>query len=402
LFVGGSDIGLVLKYNGNLDTSQSYTGKCRVLDVKNYYYKKSRQCSRDLKFFCDPISRSNVSVDSQIHSDVIDVSKDLKKSQNETDLSLRKNDPNALSIGTAYALLNLVAVIWGSQHALIKLSTSDSDHLLDPSMLNAVRFSLSALICLPVFAKPNTKLSVPLARAGTELGAWMFLGFALQAVGLLFTTAGRSAFLLYLNVKLVPILAFLLYGRQASARTWISAAIAVTGTALLSTSDANVPPNLGDLLSIAAAGSSAMFILRLETFARQFPAAELNAVSVSSAALFSVTWAVITSLGSGDAAVSDTLLPLNLSSLQIGTILYLGVISTALCNWAQTAAQRIVSAEKSALVYAMDPVYAAIFAYFILHETLPLPGLIGAGFVTLAAIYSREPEQNNDETSNER
>ena len=56
----------------------------------------------------------------------------------------------------------------------------------------------------------------------------------LQAVGLQLTSASRSAFLLYLNVKLVPVLAFLLYGRQIAARTWASAAVAVAGTTLLS------------------------------------------------------------------------------------------------------------------------------------------------------------------------
>ena len=87
-----------------------------------------------------------------------------------------------------------------------------------------------------------------------------------QAIGLQLTSASRSAFLLYLNVKLVPVLAFLLYGRSVPARTWASAAIAVLGTGLL-TYDGN-PPNAGDAWSLAAALSSAFFILRLEAISR--------------------------------------------------------------------------------------------------------------------------------------
>ena len=67
-------------------------------------------------------------------------------------------------------------------------------------------------------------------RWGVEMGLWMFLGFAFQAIGLEYTTAQRSGFLLYLNVKFVPFLAFLLLGRHISAATWASALAAVAGS----------------------------------------------------------------------------------------------------------------------------------------------------------------------------
>lgn len=66
-------------------------------------------------------------------------------------------------------------------------------------------------------------------KAGAELGVYTTLGFAFQSIGLLSTTAARSAFLLYLNVKIVPFLAFLLLGRSLS-RTWTSAFLALAGT----------------------------------------------------------------------------------------------------------------------------------------------------------------------------
>merc|ERR1712087_1084101 len=87
-------------------------------------------------------------------------------------------------------------------------------------------------------------------KAGRELALCTFLGFTLQTIGLQYTTASRSAFLLYLNVKLVPILALLLYGRQSELRTWVSAALAVCGTGLMSFDGA--PPNVGDFWSLCA------------------------------------------------------------------------------------------------------------------------------------------------------
>ena len=160
-----------------------------------------------------------------------------------------------LQVWQALLALNAATLIWGSQHAVIK----DVVEAMTPASLNAARFAIAALASLPWLpgapwrrgdAGGEASATVgPTWAAGAELGAFSFAGFALQAVGLQFTTASRSAFLLYLNVKLVPLLALILYGRSSPARTWVSAFVALCGTALLSFDGA--PPNLGDAWSIS-------------------------------------------------------------------------------------------------------------------------------------------------------
>jgi len=66
-------------------------------------------------------------------------------------------------------------------------------------------------------------------KAAMELGLYTFLGFAFQSIGLETTTASRSAFLLYLNVKFVPFLSAVLKGRTIPYTTWISALLAFFG-----------------------------------------------------------------------------------------------------------------------------------------------------------------------------
>ena len=115
----------------------------------------------------------------------------------------------------AILALNACTLIWGSQHAIMKDVVVEAS----PASVNAARFVVAAAFALPwapgapwrpapaaapTSAGPGSK--APVSRtwaAGAELGFWTFLGFALQAVGLQLTTASRSAFLLYLNVKLV-------------------------------------------------------------------------------------------------------------------------------------------------------------------------------------------------------
>lgn len=102
-------------------------------------------------------------------------------------------------------------------------------------------------------------------------------------------TDSRSAFLLYLNVKLVPFFAFVLEGRSISKATWISAFLAFAGTVLLSSD--GTPPNVGDLWSVLAASTSAMFILRLEKYSGSCDASRLNSANLWITAGLCGVWA---------------------------------------------------------------------------------------------------------------
>ena len=148
----------------------------------------------------------------------------------------------ASSSFNAYAILNSVTVIWGSQHVIIK---SALDSYPTASTVNFWRFVVSSLLFLPALyrggssnnevvsqptdgpdeekekakkspdeEKEKAKKAYFVLRAGCELGLYTFLGFGFQAIGLESTTASRSAFLLYLNVKFVPFFALLFLGRQ--------------------------------------------------------------------------------------------------------------------------------------------------------------------------------------------
>lgn len=344
---------------------------------------------------------------------------DLSKAQ-----SVEKSPPPPLSPVTAFLTLNTVAILWGTQHAVIKSSISSFD---STSLLNFWRFSSSALLFSPALvttfydwkesrgkqvpsspppssSPPSTSASSvdSLLAAGAELGIYTFLGFALQAIGLETTSATRSAFLLYLNVKLVPIFAFVLLGRKVSTNTWISALLAFSGTALLASD--NGPPVIGDLYCIAAAAASAMFILRLENFSGKHDAAKLNGVSFAVVALLCGMWVLGDYMndsnivegggGGGDGIVSGFNLGDFLSSItsplveNLIPVLYLGIISTALCNYLQTLGQRVIPASRAAVIYSMDPVYGAFFSWLLLGESIGVQGLIGAALILCGVVFS--------------
>lgn len=206
------------------------------------------------------------------------------------------------------------------------------------------------------------------------------IGFLFQAIGLQYTTAQKSGFLLYLNVKLVPFFALALYGRTITNVTWLSAIVAFIGTALLATGGTTASSwNVGDLWTIAAAAASAMFILRLENATKsQASATDLNAASLVVVTMLSGFWLL--------PCHDDVSRIWAMATSHPWELLYLGVVTTALSNWIQTRAQKYVPAERAALIYSLDPVYGAGFAYLLLGEELATPAaVLGASLITIAA-----------------
>lgn len=315
------------------------------------------------------------------------------------------DDSNSGSSGLLPAVLSLNAatLIWGSQHAVIK-GLIETD--VTPVELNAVRFGLAAAVALPLVPsifggrRDGGEERPPALQtwlAGAELSLYQSAGFGLQAIGLTLTSASRSAFLLYLNVKLVPILAALLYGRSIPLRTWLAAGTALVGTALLANDGA--PPNAGDAWSAAAALASAMFILRLESASARAgcDAAELNAATLTCTATLFAGWLAFETAGSG---TSPQLAAEQLGALaqaNAAPLLYLSIVTTAVAQWLQARGQARVSAQDAAIIYALDPVYAAAFSWLLLGEELGTRGYAGALLVLGAVWLSRVAPDDDDE-----
>ena len=75
------------------------------------------------------------------------------------------------------------------------------------------------------------------------------------------------------------------------------------------------------------------------------------------------------------------------------------MVTTALTNWLQALGQRSVPAERAAVIYAMDPVYAAGFAFLLLGETLGTAGIAGASIITGAALWNQGQQASQTEGS---
>jgi drug/metabolite transporter (DMT)-like permease len=267
-------------------------------------------------------------------------------------------------------LLTLVGItlVWGTSFVVVKNAL---DTIPVPLLL-ALRFSIAAA-CF-AFVRFDRRALLP----ALWLGLMGFAGFASQTIGLSVTTASKAAFITGLSVILTPLVAAAWRRRWVPARAYVAAALATAGLALLTLGDAGWSGvNVGDVWVLGTAVAYAFYIVYLGEVAGGSRAFALAGLQLLPMALLAWAWA-----WPQRAALVDV--PLT----TYAAIAYLAVLSTALVSVLQTYAQRVVSAPLTALVFVLEPVFAAAFAAWLLGERLGPAGWAGGAVVVVAMIVS--------------
>jgi drug/metabolite transporter (DMT)-like permease len=265
--------------------------------------------------------------------------------------------------------LVFITVIWGTTFAIVK----DALQYIPVPLFLALRFSFAAACFLAVRYDPRA------LRPALSLGLLAFLGFATQTVGIELTSASNAAFITGLSVVLTPIVGALVWGQAAAPRIYAAAGVATGGLGLLTLGEQGLAGvSSGDLWVLLTAVSYAIYIVYLGEVAGRASALALAGLQTLPMALLAWLWA-LPHLG----ALPSVPLP------TYAAIAYLAVIATALVSVLQTYAQRVVSAPLAALVFALEPVFAALFAAWWLGERLPLSGWFGGGLVVVAMVLSQ-------------
>ncbi len=278
---------------------------------------------------------------------------------------------------TIYVLVLLfVTLVWGATFPVLKLATAQLSGL----EVSTLRFFIAAALMLP-FAVRAPKQAW---RDGGVLGVIVLASYVAQAYGLEHISSNRSAFLTSLNVLMVPLLGFVL-GARLGGLVWVAAALACTGIGLMSwEGGAHL---WADSATIFGALAYAVDVIILSKWAGRHKAKHLAATQVIWMAGLGGVWMLLASIGTDSLAT----LPDRISGPVFAGLAYLGAIATAGMLFLQAIAQRHVSADKAALVYAMEPVFAAVFAWLWLNEMLTLQASVGAALVVLAVVMSEYP-----------
>lgn len=269
--------------------------------------------------------------------------------------------------------LLFVTLVWGATFPVLKIATAH----LSGVETTALRFCIAAL-CMSPFA-----LHLPRHtwRDGATLGALVLVSYVLQAYGLEFISSNRSAFLTSLNVLMVPILG-VAFGTRLTWSVLAAAGLACFGIGLMSwEGGAHL---VADAATVLGALAYALYVILLSHRAALHKARELAAAQIVWMAILGCAWMVVGAAGTGRLQT----LAARMDWEVFAGLCYLGIVATAGMLFLQAVAQRHVPASKAALVYAMEPVFAALFAWIMLHEGLGWRAAIGGLLVVLAVVFS--------------
>jgi drug/metabolite transporter (DMT)-like permease len=281
--------------------------------------------------------------------------------------------------------LLFVALIWGATFVLVQNAIS----FLEPFSFNAVRFTAAAVLLglwLIVFEKGQLKKSdKKLMLSGMMLGFLLFIGYAFQTLGLLYTTSSKAGFITGLSVVLVPLLMIGILKQRPGVNSITGVAAATLGLYLLTMSDVS-SLNIGDGFVLICAAGFALHIVFTGKFSSSYPTLLLTTVQISTVAVLSAISSVI---------FEDWKRVFNpeviYSANVLVALLITSILATALAFFIQTNFQKHTTATRVALIFAMEPVFAAITAYFWASERLTYIALVGCSLIFAGMVFAELP-----------
>jgi drug/metabolite transporter (DMT)-like permease len=288
----------------------------------------------------------------------------------------------------AHILLIAVVAIWGSTFVIVKSALAD----VSPLLFNFIRMTL-AFLCLALFYRGHFgRMNRRSLLAGAIVGACLAMGYQFQTAGLRLTTPSKSAFITGMVVVLVPLLSAIPALRPRGAHTpqwnaWLGALVAFTGIVLLTTPPGSLLDfrsiGLGDLLTLGCALGFSLHVLALARLSPRVPFEQLAVLQVGFCAAFM--------------AISLPLLEhpwmrpslLHPSARVVVALLVTAVLATATAFTVQSWAQKYLPATHTALILAIEPVFAWLTSFLFYGERLGRRGASGA-LLILAGIALTE------------
>lgn len=286
-------------------------------------------------------------------------------------------------------------LIWGGTFALIKSAFQD----ISPSLFLSLRFSLATLLLLPFIIKVLRNVNKQTIVAGSILGIFYFTGFAAQSVGLNLTTATKSGFITGTFVVFIPVLQLIIEKRIPKWFNVLSVILVLLGLIMLSSRGENVIEflsqlgsdfNLGDFLTLICALLFAFQVVYVDVFTKKYDYLPMVFIQLFITGLGGFILTALFSL------TGIEIIKFNFNNNLFFAIIYTSVFASILATIIQLKFQKNVSPTKAGIIFSIEPIFAAIFAYFLLNEKISNFGLIGCVLIFAGLIISEVLSVKNE------
>lgn len=264
-------------------------------------------------------------------------------------------------------LLLSAAFLWGSSYGLMKLGAET----LTPVSIASMRCLFAFLILLPCFLKRLRNTNPEILKYSAITGfliAGVFIGVIYGVIG---TSASTAGFLISTSVIMVPVL------HAIGSRKWPSLPVSagtliVTAGLLIFNGVKSMEMDKGFVLCLGAAFLYALDILFTNAFTHRIDSLLLGLWQLFFAGLFA---------GMVSLSLENPVCPSTINEWV--SVLGLAIFSTAWGFTVQAMAQEYTTPERAAFIFSLEPVFAAIFACFVLDEEMGFTALIGAALILI-------------------
>ena len=263
-------------------------------------------------------------------------------------------------------LLVAVTAVWGWTFVVVR----DAISVYGVIPFLAVRFVLAGAVLTPIYAAKLTRRSL---IVGGGIGVVLAAGYLFQTTGLLFTTPTNSGLITGLFVVFAPLADRLLFGANISRQVVLAVALSLLGMVLLAGGGPE-GANWGDLLTLLCAAALGLHIALLSRYAASYHAGALTLAQIlSMALLFFIVWPFFATVTFPPSEVWVALL-------------VTGLLASAGAFLVQTTVQRHIPAARTAIILTMEPVFAALFGYWLAGDRLVAVQVLGALMILSALV----------------
>jgi drug/metabolite transporter (DMT)-like permease len=263
-------------------------------------------------------------------------------------------------------LLVCVTAVWGWTFVVVQEAIA----LYGVLPFLAIRFLLAGAALAPIYALRLTRRSL---IVGGGIGVVLAAGYLFQTTGLLFTTPTNSGLITGLFVVFAPLADRIFFGARASRQVLLAVGLSLFGMVLLAGGGPE-GANWGDLLTLLCATALGLHIALLSQYAAGHDAGGLTLAQIlAMALLFVVVWPFFE--------------PVSLPPPGVWVaLLVTGLLASAGAFLVQTTVQQRIPAARTAIILTMEPVFAALFGYWLAGDRLVAVQILGAALILSALV----------------
>ena len=275
----------------------------------------------------------------------------------------------------AKPMLLATAILWGMSFMMMKTSTDS----IPPMYLGALRLTGGAIVVALLFIKRWKKCTFDYIWRGAVIGFVLFLAYAFQLTGVMYTTPSKTGFLTATYCVMVPFMNWLITKHRPDRYNILASLLCIGGVGLVALTG-SLSIAKGDILMLVCAVFFGLHIITVGLLGGdQRDPFLMTALQFTFAAIFFWIAGFFTApFPSADVFTGD----------MIFTILYLSVIATAACHTFQSVARCMPTRSSAAVPLSLESVFGVLFSVLFYGDPMTFRLAIGFIMIFLAVLCS--------------